>query len=732
MNKFTSKILAALFVFTICNATAQNIFPANGSAGVGTTAPNISALLEMVSTSKGLLIPRMTATQRNAIATPAIGLMIYQTNSTPGFYYYTGAAWTAMTPKSKGWLLTGNAGTSPAANFLGTTDAQALIFKVNNQLSGSLDYSSTANTSFGYKTLVSNTNFNNSAFGYQALFSNTTGGYNTAVGTYSLLNNTLGYQNTAIGSNSLQSNQNGNYNAAVGYGALLNNTTGGSNVAVGNTAMLNNIGGNNNIAAGFGALFTNTSGNLNTAIGKNSLYYNLTGSYSTAVGVYALEQNNADENTAIGAYSLQQNTTATGNTTVGAYSLANNTEGYNNTAEGNRALTFNSVGYKNTAVGFQALYSNESARDNTAMGANALVNNYGPNADGNSAFGSAALFSNTTGGGNTSIGYGSMSSNASGGDNTAIGYGSFENNTTGTENVAIGVRALNNNKTGNRNTAIGKFSNTNFIDNLTNATSIGYDAQVDASNKVRIGNTAVTSIGGQVTWTSFSDGRIKKDIKENVPGLKFINSLRPVTYHFDVAKQYALMGIKDSSSNYKEKFDIEKIAFTGFVAQEVDAAAKKMNFDFSGIDKTGKVMGLRYAEFVVPLVKAVQELSNENEAQKKINADLQKQIDELKLLITQNNQQAVNAMPTGISLEQNIPNPFNQSSTINYTIAEKFNSATIIITDNSGKTIKQFTLSSSGKGTVSIAKGSLANGLYHYSLYVNGKMVDSKKMEIIK
>jgi hypothetical protein len=56
-------------------------------------------LLEVKSTSKGILIPRMTLTQRNAITTPATGLMIYQTNNTPGFYYYDGSKWTAVSPK---------------------------------------------------------------------------------------------------------------------------------------------------------------------------------------------------------------------------------------------------------------------------------------------------------------------------------------------------------------------------------------------------------------------------------------------------------------------------------------------------------------------------------------------------------------------------------------------------------------------------------------------------------
>jgi hypothetical protein len=138
-------------IFEVFNAQAQtNTFPATGSAGIGTTSPNASAALEIKSTTQGLLISRMTQTQRNAIVSPAIGLMIYQTTNTPGFYYYDGS-WKPVTPKSKGWQLTGNSGTDTAINFLGTIDAMPLIIKVNNQRAGYLDFSPSANTSFGFR-----------------------------------------------------------------------------------------------------------------------------------------------------------------------------------------------------------------------------------------------------------------------------------------------------------------------------------------------------------------------------------------------------------------------------------------------------------------------------------------------------------------------------------------------------------------------------------------------------
>ncbi len=79
---------------------------ANAQTGVsisGTNAnPDGSAMLDVQSTDKGILIPRMTEAQRNAITSPATGLMIYQTDGTAGFYYYNGTAWTAMAGSSGG------------------------------------------------------------------------------------------------------------------------------------------------------------------------------------------------------------------------------------------------------------------------------------------------------------------------------------------------------------------------------------------------------------------------------------------------------------------------------------------------------------------------------------------------------------------------------------------------------------------------------------------------------
>src|SRR5260221_3659363 len=97
-----------------------------------------SAILDIKSITKGMLAPRMNSAQRTAIATPAAGLLVYDTD-TNSFWFYNGSAWSNLSASGiLGWLLTGNSGTNPANNFIGTTDNTNLRFKINNSNAGYL------------------------------------------------------------------------------------------------------------------------------------------------------------------------------------------------------------------------------------------------------------------------------------------------------------------------------------------------------------------------------------------------------------------------------------------------------------------------------------------------------------------------------------------------------------------------------------------------------------------
>ena len=333
-----------------------------------------------------------------------------------------------------------------------------------------------------------------------------------------------------------------------------------------------------------------------------------------------------DENIAIGHFAQYKNTYGELNVAMGSRALYSNTTGFYNTANGYQALFFNTKGYDNTANGHQALYSNTTGDWNTANGSYALL--FNTTGYYNTANGYQALFSNTTGDHNTATGSEALYSNTTGYYNTANGYQVLYFNTSGDWNTANGYQALYSNTTGDINTAVG-YSAHSTCDTCSNSTGIGYDADPSASNQVHVGNSSVTWIGGQVTWSTYSDRRIKKDVAEDVSGLDFITRLRPVTYHLDKDTEDRLTGTVDSS-DYAEKYDIEAIKMSGFIAQEVEQAAQEAGYDFSGLTKPkgdNGLYSLSYAQFVVPLVKAVQEqqeviqsLKNENHAlQSKMN-----------------------------------------------------------------------------------------------------------------
>jgi trimeric autotransporter adhesin len=302
------------------------------------------------------------------------------------------------------------------------------------------------------------------------------------------------------------------------------------------------------------------------------------------------------------------------NTSWGFATLINNT-GNDNTAVGNIALKDNTTGSQNVAVGDGALASNTTATNNTAIGHQALFSN--TTGLDNMASGSKSLISNTTGSRNNSYGNFSLFGNTTGGSNATFGDFSMVNNTTGQFNTAMGTSAMSTNINGNNNTTIGAFSNVGSLD-LNNATAIGFNASVDASNKVRIGNSAVTVIEGQVPFTTPSDGRFKYNVQEDVKGLDFILQLRPVTYQFDVKQFDAQLNTKTGSNHTGQDDNLIQASYTaasairrtGFIAQEVEQASVKSGYNFSGISKPQTPeghYGLSYESFVVPLVKAVQE-----------------------------------------------------------------------------------------------------------------------------
>jgi hypothetical protein len=617
-------------------------------------------------------------------------------------------------------------------------------------------------------------------------FKTGTGSGNTAVGAAALILNTTGTNNTAAGFNALYINTTGKSNTAVGYRSLYANKSGTANTASGIDALYSNTTGTYNTASGAYALYTNTVGFKNTAVGPWALYYNVKGYSNVAIGVDALYKNTDGHNlVAIGDSALYNQSINTDdyyyNTAISSKALYSNTTGFTNTAEGDEALNYNTTGIANTADGVETLYYNTTGNHNTAVGVGALLYNATGNA--NTANGEETLFYNTTGSSNTAVGSYALSANESlsnlvavgdsalydlnggSGHCTAVGSEAGWQNSSGSNNTYLGYHAGNTVTTGSSNTIIGYGADAGAA--LTNTTALGNLATATASNQVRIGNNAVTSIGGYANWSNVSDGRVKKNIKQNVPGLAFINKLDPVTYNLDLdaANKIIQQTVNENNDEKAAQFanedlaakrEKEQIVYTGFVAQDVEKAAKSLNYDFSGVDKPGNdhdLYGLRYGDFVVPLVKAVQELSGQNDSLKKNNQNLNSKVDALEEEVNQlkdlvlsvqhvqqqcslctaatisNAIQQNNVTNTGwASLQQNIPNPFNHATTIGYSLPNRFSSAQIVITDKNGKQLKQINVNGADKGTITVDASTLASGAYNYSLYADGKLVATKQM----
>jgi hypothetical protein len=585
----------------------------------------------------------------------------------------------------------------------------------------------TGNTNYGLGALENNTTGDyNSAFGYYTLHCNTTGYRNTATGTYAMYFNTTGHRNTATGYQSLHDNTTGYRNTATGYQSLYDNTTGGDNTAHGYKSLYANTTGYSNTAHGYCALCRNTTGYHNTATGYLSLFTNTTGY----------------RNTATGSNVLYSNTTGYGNTAYGYSALYSNTTGTYNTATGFSALYFNTTGYHNTAHGYYALRSNTTGSYNTATGDCALYNN--TTGYRNTAHGSHTLRYNTTGYRNTAIGSYALYYNT-GSYNTAIGSQSLYDNTTGYRNTAIGYNALYNNTTGYYNTAIGYYSGPSSS-NLCNSTALGYNTRTTASHQVRIGNSLVTSIGGQVSWTTLSDARFKQDVKQDVPGLAFIKKLRPVSYTINTQALNAFLGI-EASSELPAAVSHTDAYTTGFIAQEVEALVQESGFvRFSGVDapkNNRDYYGIRYSEFVVPLVKAVQELSDIVEKQQLQIAEQQKQIN--MLLNKKNEEQRIDALdrekteingsdalPYEFSAQQCHPNPFNKTTSIEFCLPKACN-VELTVYNMLGQKVAMLVSGQMKPGyhTVTWDASGVSAGTYFYQLQT-GDFTAKKKMLLVK
>ena len=591
------------------------------------------------------------------------------------------------------------------------------------------------------------------ATGYNALYANTAGYYNVATGSYALTQNTIGLSNTATGTSTLRNNTSGSSNTANGINALYNNTTGYSNVAIGASALFKNSVGNNTIAVGDSALF-------NIGYGANEM-------------------------TAIGSKALFNNTDGFVNTACGFNALYSNTHGGNNTAMGSQALYNNTSGHENTATGIDALYFHISGSQNTAYGSFALEGD--STGTGNTGIGYAALGDNKTGSYNTALGFDATVINDNLTNATAIGayayvskinsivLGSIKGIGSATADVNVGIGITNPSSPlvvyGNTDMASSNVIIAKYAGPSTTIPEYGLSADTRGSSNgtggvFYGGKDGIYAYGpeyagyfeGPVLATTYqvSDEKLKTNINDYNNAIQNLLRLPVKQYNFKTGGLYNKMNLPKGQQVGILAQDVEKvypnlIHDTRFSEPEIDITKKDKGdeIDFKAVNYTG---------LVPVLVKAVQELSVQNDQLKQQNnvqqkqiSDLQNQFTDLKNTITQmqsamgqccssfssNMQSAISNQPSVKNydrpeLKQNIPNPFNGSCSIGYYIPVGFHTAQLLITDVAGHSLKAYSLTTPGYGNQIINGSELTQGMYQYSLLIDGKLIDTKKMEHLR
>jgi hypothetical protein len=242
---------------------------------------------------------------------------------------------------------------------------------------------------------------------------------------------------------------------------------------------------------------------------------------------------------------------------------------------------------------------------------------------------------------NVAMGYDGLASVAGGGGNVGIGANALRGVNSGDGNVGIGYAAGNGQgnsdpaiTSGSNNIVIGKSADAS-VAGASNQIVIGYAATGTGDNEIALGNTSITAIKGEVDFTTYSDERIKREIRDSNLGLAFIKQLRPVRYKKKNPADYPLEllearfspipGSGPNNENVVRPEDNETI-YDGLIAQEVKTTIDELGVKWSGWSKNesdGKE-GIQYGALTVPLIKAIQE-------QQEMIESLREEIEILKL-----------------------------------------------------------------------------------------------------
>ena len=231
-----------------------------------------------------------------------------------------------------------------------------------------------------------------------------------------------------------------------------------------------------------------------------------------------------------------------------------------------------------------------------------------------------------------------------------------------------------------------------------------------------------TYVNGTLTATNVvtpSDIRLKENVvslSDTEKGSTLENLLGMNVIEYNYKQREIPEAERDTLSSNRGEIQQQKEKHYGLSAQELQAI-------YPNLVKEGQdgYLGVNYVELVPVLIRAIQELKAELDAVKGVDTERKAPS------IT-----SVSAAKTnGNMLYQNTPNPFKEQTVIRFSLADDIQDAAICIFDMTGKTIKKLPISS-GMNSVSFGGYELGEGMFLYSLIVNGQVIDTKRMVISK
>ncbi|NVK63036.1 MAG: tail fiber domain-containing protein [Flavobacteriales bacterium] len=493
-----------------------------------------------------------------------------------------------------------------------------------------------------------------------------------------------------------------------------------TNTAVGNSA---GGGGSDNSFFGYSTGQVNSSGTQNTFLGSSTGISNTTG----------------NKNVFVGWYSGNSTTTGFNNLFVGSKTGKENTTGYRNTFIGPGAGLLNVSGYHNTALGYLAGRNNQVGNNNVYLGPFAGYSNLGSS---NVFIGNQAGYYET-GSNKLYIDNSSTSTPLIQGDFSAdqLTVNGDLSVTDGLQASSISLNGAGGINFGLNSESILSCNETRWHFELQRTCGIGPLPPPFKAMTLRYAGDGIDlgvgtqapqyklDVNGRVRATqylTFSDKRLKQDIQSIENASELLSKLEGVTYSYR-------QDLKEEGRNLAPGKQI------GFIAQDV----QKVLPEIVAQDKEG-YLSVSYQSLIPLLVESQNELKSENDELKamlketqEVNKQLQLEMESIKALLSNMSE----TMPTTtVQLEgeakemllQNAPNPFTESTKIEYDLPADCSGSQLLITDANGVVIKTIEVLETGRGRIVLEANSLAPGNYRYTLVCQGQTLASKTMVIVR